>query len=237
MIGIYQITNLINGKKYIGQSNNIQKRWQEHKFWANHINKNNLYLYNAMNKYGVENFEFSIIEECELDQLDEREEYWIAQYHTYINDPQNWGYNLTPGGANHSHQKISVDQYDLQGNFIQSFAGVDEASQLTSTNISNLIAALKGRQQQSNNFQWRYHGEPAPGSIINTVKDNHYWSSSKKMIDQYNKDGQYIATYSSAHEAARAINKKCANHITECCLNKRKSAAGFVWKYSKILEV
>ena len=231
MIGIYQITNLINGKKYIGQSNNIKKRWNEHKFWATHADENNFYIYRAMKKYGLENFEFSVLEECPKDQLNEREEYWIQYYHTYVHDNQCNGYNLTPGGNSHEHQKKAIDQYDLQGNFLQTFIGVDEAAQLTDTNVGNLIAALKQRQQFSNGFQWRYHGEAAPGSIINTVKDNHYWSSIKKEVNQYTKNNEYIATYQSAHEAARAINKKCANHITECCLGKRKSAAGFIWRY------
>ena len=63
-IGIYMITNKINNKKYIGQSVRIEIRWREHK---NSYLKNdtNSHLYNAMKKYGIENFDFNILEECE----------------------------------------------------------------------------------------------------------------------------------------------------------------------------
>lgn len=88
MIGIYKITNLINGKSYIGQSINIKRRWQEHK---------NMYgtnpIYKDMQKYGLENFFFETIEECSEKDLDKREIYWIKYYNTFNN-----GYNRTLGG-------------------------------------------------------------------------------------------------------------------------------------------
>lgn len=105
MMGIYKIENLINGKIYIGQSINIKERWQTHKqlIVKQHLTKDDLRtltypLYQALKKYGLENFDFSVIEECSLDQLDEREKYWIQFYHSYIGDPLSHGYNLTVGG-------------------------------------------------------------------------------------------------------------------------------------------
>ena len=67
MIGIYKIENLINGKKYIGQSIDIETRWAEHK----RINERSLEtikqkypLYLAFKKYGLENFSFEVLEIC-----------------------------------------------------------------------------------------------------------------------------------------------------------------------------
>ena len=54
--GIYKITNKINGKCYIGQSNDIIKRWKTEYKWY-HINS---HLQSAFNKYGLENFDFEI---------------------------------------------------------------------------------------------------------------------------------------------------------------------------------
>lgn len=51
-------------------------------------------LYKAIRKYGIENFNFDIIEECSADELNEREKYWISYYNSYGEN----GYNLTPGG-------------------------------------------------------------------------------------------------------------------------------------------
>ena len=59
MIGIYKITNLINDKKYVGQSIHIDRRWKEHIYQ----NRNSA-IHQAIEKYGIENFIFEIIEEC-----------------------------------------------------------------------------------------------------------------------------------------------------------------------------
>ena len=77
--GIYQIKNLVNGKMYLGQSVDIRTRWWQHKSQLR-LNKHiNTYLQNSWNKYGEDNFEFSVIEFCEIDKLDEREIYWINE--------------------------------------------------------------------------------------------------------------------------------------------------------------
>ena len=84
MIGIYKITNLINKKCYIGQSRDIQKRWNSHK--TRPFNEKdedyNKILYKAIRKYGLENFSFEVLEECKAEQLNEKENYWI-KYHGY----------------------------------------------------------------------------------------------------------------------------------------------------------
>ena len=79
LCGIYKIENKINGKIYIGQSNNIYKRWYSHKNSLRRNVHDNDYLQNAWNKYGEENFEFSIVEICEndVDVLNSREQFYI----------------------------------------------------------------------------------------------------------------------------------------------------------------
>lgn len=95
MVGIYKIENLINGHKYIGQSNNIVKRWGAEKRVAfNEADPRYYYpISRALRKYGIENFSFEIIEECAEEQLNERERYWVAYYDSFYN-----GYNQTLGG-------------------------------------------------------------------------------------------------------------------------------------------
>ena len=94
--GIYVITNNINNKKYVGLSKNCYKRWYDHKEAARRPKKPYQFripLYNAMRKYGIDNFNFSIIEECSIEKLKEKEIYWIEKLNTYNN-----GYNATRGG-------------------------------------------------------------------------------------------------------------------------------------------
>lgn len=94
-IGIYKIENLTNHKIYIGQSRNIEKRWISHKSIAFNQNDHcyNNPLYRAIRKYGIENFQFSIIEKCSIEELNQKERYWISFYDSFFN-----GYNLTLGG-------------------------------------------------------------------------------------------------------------------------------------------
>lgn len=92
---IYKIINLSNQKLYIGQTKKtIKERFQNHlKLAKRHINR---CLYDAMNKYGYNNFIIEQIEEVPNEQLDDREKYWIAYYNT---TNRNYGYNMTAGGG------------------------------------------------------------------------------------------------------------------------------------------
>ena len=90
MIGIYKITKKSNGKAYIGQSNDIERRFQEHKY------KTDIPIELAIQKYGADAFTFEVLEECSLNQLEEREIYWINYYNTF----KGFGYNCNEGGGN-----------------------------------------------------------------------------------------------------------------------------------------
>ena len=103
MIGIYAIQNCVNGKIYIGQSIDIERRWQQEK----KMKKLNEHLLRAMKKYSVERFSFYIIEECIKEKLNEREAFYIKLYHSL--NPE-FGYNKTSGGDNafsRPYQKLS----------------------------------------------------------------------------------------------------------------------------------
>lgn len=102
MIGIYKIKNKINKKIYVGQSNNIQRRWREHlrsgqpEKYSNSNNRDiEMPLHRAMQKYGVENFELEVLEECDIAELNIKERYWINQLNS---TDKNIGYNILNGG-------------------------------------------------------------------------------------------------------------------------------------------
>lgn len=103
-IGIYCIENKINHKKYIGQSIHIHRRWSEHKYELNNNMHENDYLQKSWNKYGLDNFEFSIIEVCSVDELDDKECYYISLYNTF---DKKYGYNLISGGG--TNREISEE--------------------------------------------------------------------------------------------------------------------------------
>lgn len=141
MIGIYSWTNTINNKKYIGQSKNIHRRKYEHIRASLDIN-NSLPLYQAIRKYGLSNFIFEVIEECSLDQLDEREVYYIASLQTLVPN----GYNLQTGGqdSNESVNWIFFDKskllkaYELIQNTNMSFMEIGNLFGVTGTMIGKI---------------------------------------------------------------------------------------------------
>ena len=94
VVGIYKITNKVNGKCYIGQSQDIATRFREHKYLLRRNKYGNRKIQNAWNKYGEGNFTFEVIEECTVDELDEKEMKYIKEYDSHYN-----GYNNTDGGG------------------------------------------------------------------------------------------------------------------------------------------
>lgn len=89
--GIYSITNKETGQKYIGQSINIERRFEQHKY----NNKPVTYIDRAIKKHGADKFKFEILEECRPNQLNQLERKHIRKYNTYKDEKH---YNLTNGG-------------------------------------------------------------------------------------------------------------------------------------------
>lgn len=92
---IYKITNATNGKVYVGQSifplSHIEKRYRKEMRYRSEPRAIN----RAMAHHGIDNFSFEIIESAPLDQLDAREQFWVAELRSNVYGE---GYNLTEGG-------------------------------------------------------------------------------------------------------------------------------------------
>lgn len=113
---IYMHKNKVNGKIYIGQSCNLKIRWHPISY------KDCSYFYNAIQKYGWENFEHIILEDnLSIEEADEKEKYYISYFDT-IN--RNKGYNLKTGGnsgyklSKETKQKISLSNKEYAKNNI-----------------------------------------------------------------------------------------------------------------------
>lgn len=89
MMGIYMVINLITEEKYIGQSKNIEQRVRKY------LSSTDTLLGKAIQEYGKENFLFLVLEECNEDKLDEREDFYIVHYKSNI---PRFGYNILRGG-------------------------------------------------------------------------------------------------------------------------------------------
>lgn len=142
--GIYKITNTINGKMYIGQSIDIEARWKRHICDYKNDSKNNKF-YNAIKKYGLDNFVFSIICEVPKSALDEYEISYINYYDTVKN-----GYNSREGGVKGSPS--------LESNIKNSLSNTGKKrSEKTKQNLSK---AKKGKMcGKDNHFYGKTHTE------------------------------------------------------------------------------
>ena len=90
--GVYKITNTITGEFYIGSSNDVKRRWANHKSPSRWKQLPNSKLYKAMAQYGKDKFIFEVIEKT--DNLKEREQYWIEQLKPSYNNNWAQGWNI-----------------------------------------------------------------------------------------------------------------------------------------------
>lgn len=179
--GIYMIKNKKTGQIYIGQSINIERRWNFH------YNNKKSYIDRAINKYGIDNFIFKIIEELPKDSLllNEREEYWINYYDSYNNKQH---YNLTPGG-DFCPMKIPEIAQKMCGKNNPSYGGLSiEHRQKISNSMSGKKNPMYGvRRYGKDNPMYGVHryGKDNPNTKY-TIWDNLccYYGKSK----MFNKD-------------------------------------------------
>ena len=94
--GIYKITNTVTGEAYVGQSNDLYKRWCEHckdgLGAGTKAASAQAKLYGNVRQYGLSNFTFEVLEECSAADLNKKEREYISLYDTYAQ-----GLNATAG--------------------------------------------------------------------------------------------------------------------------------------------
>ena len=229
---IYKITNLINGKIYVGKSKNPKVRWRQHK---SHSKKRNTKLYYAMRKYGIENFIFEVLEECDENIINDKEIYYISSLNPY--------YNMTDGGdgggfLNKKHgdkwksaikesNSKKVACYDLDGNLIKVYDSCRDASfDIFGKDYRGIDAVTRGEYQTCKGYQWKTF-EDQPLLKISSYKR---MSHNIKKIGKYDFNENLIEIYESMTIAAEK-NNASTSKITLVCQNKRKTHSGYIWKY------
>lgn len=221
MIGIYKITNQVNGKVYIGQSVNIKQRWAEHKANLRNNKHENSYLQNAWNKYGEANFIFEVIEKCSKDELDDKEIFWISEYNSCKDFINANGYNLTIGGG--GTRKIHrVSQYDLEGNFIKEWDNGIIAGESTGISIASIYGSCTHRLSYAGEYIWLYSDEITEELLIQRLSR----IKCRKVL-QYDKYANFIKEWDSLNQIIKELGfnpVQCVNHTTSSC-------HGYIFKY------
>lgn len=203
-VGIYKITNNITGKEYVGQSNNILRRIREHK---KSYGSKNCYVDRSIQKYGWENFSYTILHKCDLKDLDYYERYFIKKYDTYKN-----GYNLTEGGKNYS---------PLKDNHVRKKASETRCLRFNSTGFYRVSKTRRKDFKIGYCFTYKYRDDNGKSGLIQSANI----LLLKKKVLSKNYEWKILDETKAAHTLQTNIkdiekygwNKNCA----------KRSATGF----------
>lgn len=141
-----------------------------------------------------------------------------------LQDYENYSFHESLSRRN----RKGVNQYDLNGNFINHYNSIIEASNFDVNIASGISACCRKKIKQSNNYIWTYDYEQPPKKV--KIK------KSKRKILQYDLNENFIKSFESAASAAREVspNQNCntvGSQILQVCKGNRKTAKGFIWKY------
>ena len=118
-----------------------------------------------------------------------------------------------------------ISQYTLDGTYIRDYNSVIEAASLLgdACKTTSISSCLTRHLKSAIGFQWRYADEDTPASLV---------GSKKHKINQFTKDGKYVATYNSIKEANDALGTNGKSNIYGCLVGLQDTAYGYIWKYA-----
>lgn len=242
MVGIYMIRNKINGKVYIGQTIDLENRWMQHRSRLKCEKHENKHLQAAYNLYGKDAFDYIFLEECNEDQLDEKETFYIQYYDSY-----NSGYNQDLGGQGcrgykHSEEEIlkmryiqnpkAVLQLDMELNIVNEWISCSHAGKTLGFSASGIKSCCnrENRQKTIGGFYWIYKEEYEN----NTVDWNYYLNrnnSKPKSVSQFDLHMNLIKIWDSVYQA-QIVGGYASSEIFAVCNRRKRTHKGFVWRFT-----
>lgn len=214
--GVYCIENFVNGNKYIGQSVNIYRRWENHISCLNNNSHYNLHLQKSWMKYGEDAFGFKILEICSENLLNEREQYWISYYDSFNN-----GYNMTAGGDGTTGVKCSDEKKEKISKANTGRKLTEEQRKRVSAGLLKSQNVLRGERHPYNNRKLtELEVEKLRNGVRKYFENNNYtppWS--KKVICVTTNE-----IFDTIKKAASSYGIKTSSNISSCCNHKREFA-------------
>lgn len=217
-----------NGKIYIGITHlKLSNRWRS----KGQGYKRCPYFYNAIQKYGWENFKHEVI----LDNLTQRQAYEKEiELIKYFNSIVPNGYNIDTGGYSGTKFKKAIIEISETGEIKHEFNSITEAAYFLNCDPSSISKALN-RKGRCKNRIFIYKNDLVNGKIIlkDYVKN---YIPNRKQIYQYDFiSHKFISKYNNINEAAKKTNTNRSD-ISFCITGKNKSANGFIWSSEIITD-
>lgn len=226
MVGIYLVTNKINGHQYVGQSIDIKRRWVEHKCPSNIANDRT--INKAYRKYGFDNFDYQVIEECSEEMLDEREKFWINKLHPV--------YNMNEGGVGnkgHHHSESTKKILSFKSKTQWENSTEEEKAKRIANNLKGQPKGHKVSLETRDKLRLinlgKKHSEETKRKMSMSKKGkNDNKSHFKTVIAIKNNDA--VAIFFSVRFAGEYLNIHPSS-ITKVLKGERKTASNYNWKY------
>ena len=255
---IYLITNKINNKQYIGSTIiEPQKRFKQHIYNSTHKNTHqyNYPLYQAMRKYGIDNFNFEIIlqKDCSEEEIRLIEKEYIIQYNSLCPNGYNQTLNtLHPINDIETYKKISeikrekakeVVQVITDGQgaiieIVQKWRSIVDCAEETGLDEKKIAAVCRGERKTTGGKTFYWLDENGEIIIPNYLRDNYKGKNGTTQIQSSSKSvakidlntNEIIEIYPTIALAARENNCD-SSAISKVCRGLRKKCGGFFWQY------
>jgi group I intron endonuclease len=227
--GIYKIINLTDKKIYIGSTINLHKRFIEHFNSLRNNKHHNQKLQRSVNKYSINNFVFETIEECIVNKLQEREQYYMDLLKPYYNilkiARSSRGYRHSPKVVNESRKRAK----ERWRNFSEE-ERAKEIRRLGEIRKNNKYTEETRRKMSEGAKKSRCWEKSLP-TRKKMMQDGNYKLRDIPIV-QFDRKMNFITEYPSIKSAAKVLSADDGT-ICKCCKGKRKTAYNYIWKYKK----